>query len=292
MSQLISAAANSTATKFDTSIPELSDSADIEVAFRLYHYGTTGDTPVTNSVYSHLSNITDDIEFLQATPTGGGVVSINIPHQLSVLSSNVDIPEGFIWLDSDGASSVQVSSGAAALTNNVPAISGASAHGVIWVDKDYTLTDPFVMSNFVTFENITSALTSYLTISSASSTYVTKTGGTLTNPTIINPNIQISFNQQSTSYTLASNLSDAGKMVEMGSSSPLTLTVPTNTTAPYPIGTQIAILQTGSGQVTVAGAVGVTVNGTPGLKARAQWSIIVLTKRGINTWLLSGDCVA
>ncbi len=292
MSQLISSAANSTATKFDTSISELSDSADIEVAFRLYHYGTTGDTPVTNSIYSHLSDISDDIEFLQATPTGGGVVSIDIPHQLTVLSSNVNIPEGFIWLDSDGNSPIQISSGAAALTNNMPAVSGASAHGVIWVDKDQTLTDPFVISNFVTFENISSALTSYLTISSASSTYATQIGSTLTNPTIINPNIQISFNQQSTSYTLATNLSDAGKMIEMGSSSALTLTIPTNIAAPYPNGTQIAILQTGSGQVTVAGSVGVTVNGTPGLKSRAQWSIIVLTKRSTNTWLLSGDCVA
>lgn len=185
MSRKISQAANSVFTEFDTTIPELSDSSDIEVAFRLYHYGTTGDTPVNDSIYSHLSDISDDIEFLQATPTGGGVVSTDVPHQLVVLSTNVDIPEGFIWLDSDGQSAAQISSGAATLTNDMPAVSGASAHGVIWVDKDYSITDPFAINNFVTQQVLSNQLSSYLTISSASSTYVNKVGGSISNASSI-----------------------------------------------------------------------------------------------------------
>jgi hypothetical protein len=90
------------------------------------------------------------------------------------------------------------------------------------------------------------------------------------------------------SYTLVA--SDRGKLVEMSGSSANTLTVPLHSTIPYPTGTQIDILQVGTGQTTVAGAtVGVTINGTPGLKIRAQWGGATLIKRGENLWVLIGD---
>jgi hypothetical protein len=90
-----------------------------------------------------------------------------------------------------------------------------------------------------------------------------------------------------TGYTLI--LTDDGKVVEMSGGG--TLTVPTDSVA-FPVGTQITILQTGSSQVTVAGDTGVTVNGTPGLKLRAQWSSATLLKRASNTWVLMGDLSA
>jgi hypothetical protein len=52
------------------------------------------------------------------------------------------------------------------------------------------------------------------------------------------------------------------------------------------------LLQTGAGQVTVAGASGVTVNATPGLKFRAQWSGATLIKRATDSWVLVGDVSA
>ena len=39
----------------------------------------------------------------------------------------------------------------------------------------------------------------------------------------------------------------------------------------------------------IAGASGVTVNGTPGLKLRTQWSVASLVKRGTDSWVLFGD---
>ncbi len=78
----------------------------------------------------------------------------------------------------------------------------------------------------------------------------------------------------------------------MGKSTAQTLTVPTNATVAWPVGTSISILQTGAGQVTVAGAVGVTINATPGLKLRAQWSSATLLKRATDTWVLFGDLSA
>lgn len=97
-------------------------------------------------------------------------------------------------------------------------------------------------------------------------------------------------NAQVDSYTLV--LADAGKLVEMGKATVQTLTIPTNGTVAFPVGTKIDILQTGAGQVTVAGAVGVTVNATPGLKISAQWGAATLIKRATNTWVLVGSLAA
>lgn len=97
-------------------------------------------------------------------------------------------------------------------------------------------------------------------------------------------------NQQTASYTLV--LADAGKLVEISNASANNLTVPLNSSVAYPVGTQINILQTGAGQTTVVATGGVTINGTPGLKLRAQWSSATLIKRATDTWVLVGDLAA
>jgi hypothetical protein len=97
--------------------------------------------------------------------------------------------------------------------------------------------------------------------------------------------------QKTASYTLSA-LTERDSMIEMGSASAVTLTVPTNATVAWPVGTSIDILQTGAGQVTIAGAGGVTVNGTPGLKLRTQWSGVTLFKRATDTWVVYGDLTA
>jgi hypothetical protein len=100
----------------------------------------------------------------------------------------------------------------------------------------------------------------------------------------------ISTNAQGGSYTLV--LADKNKIVEMNVGSANNLTVPLNSSVAYPVGTQINILQTGAGQTTVVATGGVTINGTPGLKLRTQWSYATLIKRGTDTWVLVGDLSA
>jgi len=120
----------------------------------------------------------------------------------------------------------------------------------------------------------------------------TSAGNKLVNKTYIDSavaaksDLLVSINQQTSSYTLVSG--DNGKMIEMSGGG--TLTVPSDAVN-LPIGTVIDILQTGSSQVTVAGS-GATVNGTPGLKLRPQWSSASLIKRAANTWVLIGDLSA
>jgi hypothetical protein len=99
-----------------------------------------------------------------------------------------------------------------------------------------------------------------------------------------------SINQKTSAYTTV--LTDRDKLVEVNSSSGVTVTIPTDASVAYPVGTSIDILQTGSGQVTIAGSGGVTVNATPGLKLRTQWSSATLFKRATNTWVVFGDLSA
>ena len=93
------------------------------------------------------------------------------------------------------------------------------------------------------------------------------------------------------SYTLSA-LTERDSLIEMGKATAQTVTIPTNASVAYPVGTSIDILQTGAGQVTIAGAGGVTVNSTPGLKLRTQWSSATLFKRAENTWVVFGDLTA
>jgi hypothetical protein len=84
-------------------------------------------------------------------------------------------------------------------------------------------------------------------------------------------------------------LTDNNKLVELNNSASIAVTVPTNATTAFPVGTTINLLQTGAGQVTVSGAGGVNLNYTPGQKLRTQWSSATLIKRATDTWVLIGD---
>jgi hypothetical protein len=97
--------------------------------------------------------------------------------------------------------------------------------------------------------------------------------------------------QTGTTYTLVAG--DAGDLVTLTNAAAITLTVPLNSSVAFAIGTQITITQSGAGTVTVAGAVGVTINSADGdLKLRTQWSAATLIKTDTNSWILIGDIKA
>ena len=93
------------------------------------------------------------------------------------------------------------------------------------------------------------------------------------------------------SYTLSA-LTERDSLIEVAKATATTITIPTDATLNFPVGTSIDILQTSTGQVTIAGAGGVTVNATPGLKLRTTWSSATLFKRAANTWVVYGDLTA
>jgi hypothetical protein len=82
---------------------------------------------------------------------------------------------------------------------------------------------------------------------------------------------------------------DAGKLIVCNSASNITITVPNSV---FSAGANIDVVNINTGTVTIAGAGGVTVNATPGLKLRTQYSGASLVLYGTNTWLLLGDLAA
>lgn len=97
--------------------------------------------------------------------------------------------------------------------------------------------------------------------------------------------------QKTGSYTLSS-LSERDSLIEVDSTSPVTITIPTNSAVSFPIGTTLDILGINTGLITIAGDTGVTVNATPGLKLRTQWSSATLFKRATDSWVVYGDLKA
>jgi len=93
--------------------------------------------------------------------------------------------------------------------------------------------------------------------------------------------------QTGTTYTTV--IGDASKLVTLSNASAITVTIPPNSSVAYPVGTKIDFAQIGAGQVTIAAGSGVTVNSTPTLKFRAQYSGATCIKTATNTWLLVGD---
>ena len=103
--------------------------------------------------------------------------------------------------------------------------------------------------------------------------------------------VVLAINPQSgVTYELAS--SDAGRLITLDNASPITVTVPANTTAPLAVGTSILLAQIGDGQVLIDEADGVTVNTAQTLALRAKYSQASLIKTATNVWLLAGDLEA
>lgn len=143
-------ATESIGTLIPTAIPGYTDSADIQAALRAYHYGSYSYDPantspgslVTPSIAKTIYDIQADITTLENRPSSGGEVSATQPAATSFTPP--EIPDGFIWVDSDGSVGGQPTSATSVFTNSAPTTSLTT--GVIWVDKDPTsiTANPFI----------------------------------------------------------------------------------------------------------------------------------------------------
>jgi hypothetical protein len=90
--------------------------------------------------------------------------------------------------------------------------------------------------------------------------------------------------EKTADYTIA--LADVGKIVQMNKSTTGTLTIPTNASVPFPIGSVVGVYNRSSSVLTLAGAGGVTVRngGTLG-----QFREASLRKRGTDEWVVVGN---
>lgn len=99
------------------------------------------------------------------------------------------------------------------------------------------------------------------------------------------------INTQSGNYTLT--LPDEGEMVLMTSGGANVVTVPSSSTANFPTGSQLMVVQGGAGQTRITSAsTGVTLrSANSALKIANQYSAATLIKTDVNTWYLFGDIV-
>ena len=93
--------------------------------------------------------------------------------------------------------------------------------------------------------------------------------------------------QTGTTYTPV--VGDENLMVTLSNAAAITVTLPQNSTAAFPIGAEVDFLWLGVGQPTFAAGSGATANGTPGLKLRAQYSAATAKKISTNGWVIIGD---
>jgi hypothetical protein len=93
--------------------------------------------------------------------------------------------------------------------------------------------------------------------------------------------------QTGTTYTLA--LGDLGKAVETNNSSPVTVTVPPNASVKFPLGALVLVQQIGTGLLTIAAGVGVTLHNSGGLSAIKQYASMLLRQIAANEWIVTND---
>lgn len=276
-------------SSYQTTIATLSDEATIIDAFRYYHQGGLTDSPTSNSIEGHLISINNrantidtQIGYVGVTPAPSSVHS-----RLNSLESIVGTSLASTYIKTGPSSNTtpatrnQISPTLSSVTPLfIQGVLGQTADLQIWrnssevalarVDKDGKIYS----NNGLTGTNIAEVVT----ISGEQS---------LTNKTLVNAIQTIGSNARTSSYTLV--LSDQSKMIEMSNGG--TLTIPSDASVNFPIGTYIIVLQTGASQVTIAGS-GFTPLSTPGLKLRTQYSMATLIKRGANSWIVAGDLSA
>jgi hypothetical protein len=171
-----------------TKIPGLADAADIQEALRVYHYGGSGfeATAAQTSlpavgIARRLLEIEDDITDLENRPSSGGDVDDDAPVAGDFTPSG--IPNGYIWVDSNGSLGGAPTGATAVFTNSAPTTSITT--GTIWVDKDSTTitANPFIPTATINAKGdllVGSANDSIVTLSSGTNGQVLKANSATT----------------------------------------------------------------------------------------------------------------
>ena len=275
-------------TNYTVTIPALSDDASIVEAFKYYHTGALTGSIEPNSVEYHITSLGDTTDTISTNLGYDGVspTPSSVHSRLLSLESTVGTSLAATYIKAIPSSNTTAAtrnliqpSTASVIPLTLQGVVGQTANLQEW--KTSAATVAKVTSAGAVYSYDGTAMTEVATLSGTQ---------TLTNKTLNNPIATIGTNARTSSYTLA--LSDQSKVVEYGSTSGGTITIPDNATVAFPIGTYIVILQTSSGQATISPSAGVTLNYTPGNKTRTQWSMATLIKRGTDLWVAAGDLTA
>jgi hypothetical protein len=272
-------AVESIGTLVPTKVPGLADPADIQAAFKAYHYGSytfnTAETNAANLVNPSIAYTINDLQVqISAISTSGSIAVSSFNAKGDLLSASAN----------DTLSVVSVGANGTILTAN-----SATASGLSWASPEVGLTNTATLTN----KTLTSPV---ITLNTTSSTTDARIAWDTTNKQIQVGNgtsllnfqpFNVNINAKTAAYTFG--LSDANTLVQMNGA--FAFTVPLNSTVAYPTGTQIHLIALTTG-VTVSFTGGITSYATPGAKIRAAGSMATLIKLDTNTWVLAGDLIA
>jgi hypothetical protein len=244
-------------------IPGLADPADIQAAFKAYHYGsytfntaeTLPENLLPNSIAYTINDLQDQIDGID---TAGAIQASSFNAKGDLLSASAN----------DTLSVVTVGANGTILTAN-----SATASGLSWAT-------PAAADTLTTTSSTTDARIAWDTTNKQ---IQVGNGTSLLNFQPFNVNTTA----KTGAYTFV--LSDASTLVQMNGA--YAFTVPLNATVAYPTGTQIHLIALTTG-VTVAFTAGITSYATPGAKIRAAGSMATLIKLNTDTWVLAGDLIA
>ena len=123
---------------YPTKVPGLDEAADIQAAFRLYHYGTpstisTESDILPNSVVGHIKALDTRINNIESDGLGSAVLP----------SMPTSVHNGYIWVDSSTTVNAAVQYATASYQTSQPA---NPTTGALWVDSDTTPLKMYVWS--------------------------------------------------------------------------------------------------------------------------------------------------
>lgn len=252
----------------------------------------------------------------------GGAAFVMAPGQTSTATSNDRLlanSTGFTWVDGGANASLTLSSPDMVRNTNATAVSDNqltrfdTATGRLIQGCPILVDDSGNISNAGTFNGNNLSATVNLANNLAVPSYITLGATTtLTNERVLTQDtgIQIADGGAGSTCKISATgngaqvvivaatytpvLSDAGKTLNFNNSAGTALTVPTNATVPFPLGTELFVFQSvlPAGQVSITGVDGtVTVLVPPGRNAKTAGTnaTVKLRKLDTNAWSLEDE---